>query len=324
MTRPVVLRTYLLATILGLAIVPADASDDGSPPLFIEQDGKRIPTVIIPPNEEQLRQARRAVLELVEIEDEQPPDRGSEAQVKELPALADEPSLADEPDWWARGYAVDTYAGYPVSVFRPDAARWWAYDPAVRPDYRRALEEAYRAGRYIAEKERARRFNQRDMKRRERRVLSNHMRALRTGLEHFKEGEFSRAVVAFSMACRLNQGDPAARIHLAQARMALGHYEEAGKALRRALQLQPKLVYVSLELDAYYSDYGEFDEQIDALGSWVRENRVGAHTYYLLGFMEFQRDDYEAAFEAFRRAARGLRDDDQLTTFLEITRPPRR
>ena len=99
-------------------------------------------------------------------------------------------------------------------------------------------------------------------------------------------------------------------------------YDEAGKVLRRALQLQPNLVYIDLKLDKYYPQPGKFAECTDALAAWVREHRVGRDAYFLLGYAEFQRGNFERAYAAFRKVARVMPKDPLTRAYLEITRPP--
>ena len=313
--------TDILAVLLAASVLASVLASDDEQPLYVIHDGQRIPTVIIPPTNNE-RAAQEASLEMVTLD----PETQTE-QLDRPRDLHDRPGIIDEPEWGiplALRYGAGQYAGYPVSHCRRRADRWWRYDPYLRPGYRRNLEEAYRAGRYIFERERGRRFNQRDMKRRKARVLNSHEKALRLGLERIKSDKYTQAVVALTMAADLNQGDPACRIHLAQARLAQGHYEAAGRVLHRALQLQPKLVYVSLNLPSYYSAPEEFDRHVDALNSWVAGHRAGAYTYFLLGCMEFQRDNFDQAYAAFRIAIRGLPKDSLTQDYLEITKPPAR
>ena len=306
--------TDALAILMTTSVLASVLASDDERPLYVIHDGQRIPTVIIPPtNNEQA--AHEIPLEVVTLD--------PETQTEQL----DRPGTIDEPEWGiplALRYSVGQYGGYPVSHCRRRADRWWRHDPYLRPGYRRNLEEAYRAGRYIFERERGRRFNQRDMKRRKARVLNSHEKALRLGLERMKSENYAQAVVALTMAADLNQGDPACRIHLAQARLAQGHYEAAGRILHRALQLQPKLVYVSLNLSSYYSAPEEFDRHVDALNDWVAGHQAGAYTYFLLGCMEFQRDNFDQASAAFQVAIRGLPKDSLTQDYLEITKPPAR
>ncbi len=117
---------------------------------------------------------------------------------------------------------------------------------------RRAIVNAYRTARDEQRRDEARYFNEQDMNRRKERLLSTHAEALAAGLERLRSGDHAQAVVALTLAAELDQGDPACRMHLAQARLALRQYDEAGRVLRRALQLQPKLVYADLHLERYF------------------------------------------------------------------------
>jgi tetratricopeptide (TPR) repeat protein len=188
---------------------------------------------------------------------------------------------------------------------------------------RRLIEETYRARRRILELERQRRFNEADMAQRGQRLLTKHEQALSAGLQRLKAGEPERAVVALTLAAKLNQGDPACRIHLAQSRLALGHYREAGLALRRALQLQPKLVYFDLHLDRFYQKLGELDKHTDRLHEWLEKNPESPpEIRFLLGFLEFQRGEFAAAHEEFARVRKALPKDDLTRDLFEVTKPP--
>jgi tetratricopeptide (TPR) repeat protein len=179
---------------------------------------------------------------------------------------------------------------------------------------------------YVSISEYERYRHQRDRHRREMevrkvRLLTQHEKALHAGLGRLKDGEIERAVVALTLAAKLNQADPACRIHLAQARLAQGHYLEAALALRRALQLQPKLVYADLHLAQCYRDEQALGEYTDKLVEWVRNNGVRPEVYFLLGFLEFQRGDFDAAYAAFERVREALPNDDLTDEYLGITKP---
>ena len=208
------------------------------------------------------------------------------------------------------------YRGY------PPALRYYAPFGAPAPyDVQRALDEAYTAGRLDERDDARRRFNVADMDRRKERLLSKHQQALFAGIRRLKSGDHRRAVVAFTLASRLNNGDPASRLHLAQARVALGHYAEAGKVLRRALQLQPHLVYMDLHLDRYYENDTDLKRYTARLADHVAEHGAKSETYFLLGYLRFQTGDFNESHAAFRTAAGGLPDDDLTRSYLEITKP---
>lgn len=178
-----------------------------------------------------------------------------------------------------------------------------------------AWASGYWAGRLDERRFQSRRFNLDDMAARRERLYGAHGAAMSSGLAMLRAGEYSRAVIALTMAAELDQGDPAARVHLAQARLALGQYSQAGRTLRRAYQLQPKLVYVDLRLDDSLPSGDEFARHVDRLAAASDRD---ADASFLLGAMEFQRGRYDAAWRAFRKVRPR---DDATRAFLEITRP---
>lgn len=196
---------------------------------------------------------------------------------------------------------------------------WWGRIGAEDVRRLRALREQ---DAQFARREIRRAFNEQDMERRKGRLLDRHVQALDEGLARLRAGEYARAVAALTLAAQLNQADPACRIHLAQARLALGHYEQAAGALRRALQLQPLLVYEDLNLDRYYPPgqtlaglAGGLDEHIRTQGAAAPE------LYFLLGFLHYQTGELEAAYRAFCHAGRGLPNDPLTLSYLDISRP---
>lgn len=185
---------------------------------------------------------------------------------------------------------------------------------------RRDLDDAYSAGRRHERREQAYIWNEGDMARRADKTLEHHERALRAGVALLREGRYPRAVVALTLATELNHADPASRIHLAQALLAQGHYDDAGRALHRALQLQDRLIYMNLNLAEYYPKPADFDEHVAALARSVAERPTG-DACFLLGFMEFQRDHFDAAHAAFVAAQKRGARDLATSAFLRITRP---
>jgi Tfp pilus assembly protein PilF len=216
-------------------------------------------------------------------------------------------------NWRYGNYCGNSYWRYSADNI------YYGYDPLTL-DY--SLDEAYWAGRYDERADTRHQFNVEDMEYRRQRVLSNHEKALRLGVERLKRGEYAQAVIALTLAGRLDNGDPACRIHLAQARLAQGHYAEAGKALRRGLQLQPNLVFTDLHLERYYPDDISIDAFRDRLAEHIRAGRGSVESMFLLGYLEFQRGQFEAASAAFSAVARAWPDDPVTESFLEITCPP--
>ncbi|HRX86802.1 MAG TPA: hypothetical protein P5572_17385, partial [Phycisphaerae bacterium] len=72
--------------------------------------------------------------------------------------------------------------------------------------------------------------------------------AMSEGVGLFRETRYAEAVGAFVRAAELNQGDPAARLHAAYALVAIGNYDDALLMIRRAIQLQSRLLYLPLSI----------------------------------------------------------------------------
>ena len=217
-----------------------------------------------------------------------------------------------------------------IDTWTPDSARsavhYYIYQMDLSdPMVARNWQELHRVQQLEARRDYwTRRYDQLDQARRARLIRSN-QRATMVGLDQLRAGDYRQAILSFTLATELDNGDPACRIHLAQARIAVGHDAEAAAVLRRALQLQPKLVPMQLGLDEYYPESDVFDAQVDALGRRLAERKdVTAEEWFLLGFFEFQRDRLDRAHVAFARAAAGLPKDDLLRQYLTITKPAAR
>ena len=167
-----------------------------------------------------------------------------------------------------------------------------------------------------------RHLNLRDMNRRAERLLAAHERAYALGLEHLRRGNYTRAIASFTLAARLNQSDPAARLMLALARLAQGHHVEAAAAFRRAVELQPQLVYLELPLERHLPRRGLLRTFTGRLADWARSHPDQADVRYLLGYLWFRQGRLRDAYAVLQEAAR-LRPDDRLVRdLLEVARPP--
>lgn len=111
--------------------------------------------------------------------------------------------------------------------------------------------------------------------------------AMSDGLLAFRHGDYSTAARHFVRAARLNQGDPASRIHAAHALVAIGRYHRALPALRRAFQLQPKLAFLALDIRKDYGVKGDFDAQVKELEQAARRARTNPALWLLLGYYHF-------------------------------------
>lgn len=228
------------------------------------------------------------------------------------------------PEWQSRRPRMvrdqPFYGASPFTSGAPGCSSGLIYDGYGVPF---AFEDSFIARRLAAQQDSRRAFNTLEMAERKAQLLGAHEKALKTGLGLLSTGEYQKAVMVLTLAAELNQADPACRIHLAQARLALGHFDEAGLVLRRALQLQPKLLYVPLNLSESYSTPEVFDRHVDALRDWTRKNEPSADTLLLLAYLELQRGDCAAAHAASRRVTDVHPRDELARTVASLTRPAR-
>ncbi len=218
-----------------------------------------------------------------------------------------------------RGYMSYPY-GYPPPAYWDYG--YGGYGQGYSPDqWRRYWDNRYEAWRHYDRLERQHRFNVRDMRRRRRKLISQHAEALTAGLERLRAGDTARAIATLRLAADLNQGDPACRIHLAQARLERGQYAQAAQALRAALRLQPRLAYADLHLDTYYAVPGTLAASTGRLRTYLASRPAPPDLYFLLGFLEFQQGKLVAAHTAFGHVAAAWPHDDLTRTFLDLTAP---
>jgi tetratricopeptide (TPR) repeat protein len=313
-------RFLAAAAILGgtsLSSALAVADDD---PGYVIIDGKRVATRIVPPRETQPDPAAR------QAQNEQTPSAPEPKSAPQRSPGLSRKYYADSPRWRVREYSVGGAATYrrPGYADDPHVILPHGYYGGADPwGIQSAVDQAYWAGRDDERYYTARLDSEVDTAQRTERLLAGHDRALDTAIEQLRAGDYSHAVAALTMAAKLDHGDPACRIHLAQARLALGHYDEAAKVLRRALQLQPKLAYVDLRLDKYYPPGTTMGSLGDVLATWAAANEHSAEVSFLQGYIEYQRGRLDAAYTAFEQASEGLPGDDLTRDYLSLTKPAR-
>ncbi len=276
-----------------IAVVTAGAQSAQSP----NGASERVPTRIVPPIS-----ARR--IDAVERLDRVSVVEPLGPLVRQDTSCSRTTDLFGSGDLWASPWGAPHF-GY----------SWGWYAP------NRALLDAYRAGRREARRIEAQRYNQDDMQRRAQRALTRHEQALSEGLEWLREGDALRAARQFELAAQLNQGDPACRIHLAQARLALGHFDESATALRRAFELQPRLIYLDLHWENDFESPEALDRCTEQLVEHMRRNPTSADVHLLRGYLEVQRGRLAAAQAAFSRVAQVMPEDDVTRAFLSISKP---
>jgi tetratricopeptide (TPR) repeat protein len=142
------------------------------------------------------------------------------------------------------------------------------------------------------------------------------------GLTAFREGRYREAVDAFRLACETNQGDPAAQLYAGHALFAIGRYRDGVRHLRRALELQPKIVFLTYDMRDDYRDRVEFDRQFAALESALRISPRDEDRLFMLGYVLYYGGQRDRAYAAFARLLRVNPRDSLAMKLYDACQPP--
>ena len=109
---------------------------------------------------------------------------------------------------------------------------------------------------------------------------------------------------AFKLAAETNQGDPAARIYAAHALFATGRYREAVPFLKRAFELQPKLVLLDYDMRDDYGRRADFDSHVRALEAALAQSPSSVERLVMLGYVRYYSGQKDTAYEPLARVKR--------------------
>ena len=219
------------------------------------------------------------------------------------PDRAYESDRRDALERYERFEYLDVPPGYTVRTWYQELAASDAYDRGYEQGFTRGWEAAQRA---LAEQQ------------------NNTLVAslLDDGDRHFRARHYGDAARSFLLAARQDQGDPVPRLRAAHALTALGHYEQAWLLVRRALQLEPRLFYLPVDIRQDYEDAAQFTRHRERLAGAAADADVDPELWALLGYYRFFSGAAENAVAALNRAAllapkepaiRKLRDVARLT-----------
>jgi len=144
--------------------------------------------------------------------------------------------------------------------------------------------------------------------------------AMSEGLARFKETQYAEAVGAFVRAAELNQGDPAARLHAAYALVAIGNYDDAVLMIRRAIQLQSRLLYLPLSIREEYGPQVDFDAHLRRLREAAEAATDDPGLWMLLGYYQYFSSDRTAATVALATAQKLAPQDPLINDFVRAAR----
>lgn len=129
-------------------------------------------------------------------------------------------------------------------------------------------------------------------------ALKDYRKALSAGHEDMARGDYASAVRWYLLAARLNEGDPGSRLCVAHAQVALGRYNEAAAMLRSALELQPKLVHIPVDVAAAFPNRSVFDAQLARVVDEAVRRQTDESLWLLAGYLRINTGDAAGAVQA--------------------------
>jgi tetratricopeptide (TPR) repeat protein len=201
----------------------------------------------------------------------------------------------------------------------------WREHPARRESYDLGFEDGYAEGWRAAQHAIS-----------VARGASVYDEAMEMGEGHFRERDYGSAVRDFLLAATVDQGDPMCRLRAAHSMTALGHYDDAAMLIKRAFELQPKLVYVPFDMRRLYNEGSELsnhvarlEKHVDAMSGGDAMSGAGgddpartrrANTLALLGYYRYYSGDASGAHRVLTQARSISRRDRFINALLEAAR----
>ena len=238
------------------------------------------------------------------------------------PELVDDFGFPDPDRPWGHPRYLDPRRHRP----RYDDGRYRGYRRLYRDDYTYRFGVPYHDDDYAYDLERAYRQGMADGRNYERfeiqaeRGLSAYRRAMVDGHGAFALGEYGPSARHFLLAATLNQGDPAARLCAAHAQIALGNYDAAVRLLRRALELQPRIAYLPIDVRKAYGKPGDFGKHVAALREAVKAETEDAELHFLLGYYYFFSGDMAMAAQSLGEASRLAPGDSVIGLLADVAK----
>lgn len=152
-------------------------------------------------------------------------------------------------------------------------------------------------------------------------LLKSSMTSMDRGMKAFQEGRYREAADAFRLAADANQGDPAARIYAGHALFATGRYHDAVRYLRKAFELQSRIMYLTYDMRQDYRNRADFDQQLAALEEALRLSPADEDRLFTLGYVLYYGGQRENAYFAFQKLIRLNPRDKLVGQLMENCRP---
>lgn len=115
----------------------------------------------------------------------------------------------------------------------------------------------------------------------------------------FAKGDFYESVIAFNEAIDVDRENGILYLARAQAHTAIADYRAAYEDLIRGMELIPEWTEVEFSIAELYANPEWFEAHFDALTRWVGDYPRDYKAHFVLGYIHYFQQDYEAAKSEF-------------------------
>lgn len=120
------------------------------------------------------------------------------------------------------------------------------------------------------------------------------------GRAQLASGDFQQAVSSFSKLAAMQPNSPLAQLGLADAYTGLKSYDAAERALKRAIEISPKLLVAQRALLATLATDGRYQEALALARNVQKQRPTEAVGYQFEGEVELLRRNWDSALAAYR------------------------
>lgn len=145
-----------------------------------------------------------------------------------------------------------------------------------------------------------------------------YQQAMETGARLFEMGTYSRAADKFEEASRYIPNDATAHFFRGQALFASGQFDDAVRAIKTGLQINPNWLGVDFDMRNLYKDPADLTRQLARLGARLQANPLDRDALFLLGFELFSTGEKTKARAVLEQAGRLEPDAAHLKPFLDF------
>lgn len=139
------------------------------------------------------------------------------------------------------------------------------------------------------------------------------------GLRYADEGKWDEALKAYKQAVEVDPRYSDAHLNMGDAYMSAGRYKEGFAAYRQAIAASPSNADAFYSLGAAYNDMGQYGEAFKPFVSAIGLRPDFAEAHYGIGFAYMRLENFREALPYLRRAARLMPDDADAHLALGMT-----